>query len=147
MKQRLICLAIVAFMTGGTALFAQGKGQGKGKGSDKAPAAQGSGHGNGGGNNVGVNVNLQFGETHSGWIRDYYRPRIGNLPPGLEKQLMRNGTLPPGLQKKLQPFPPGLEGRLPGLPAGYVRRTVGTRAIILNTATNTVVDVIALVGK
>ena len=27
--------------------------------------------------------------------------RGGNLPPGLEKQLMRNGTLPPGLQKRL----------------------------------------------
>src|SRR5439155_4435576 len=29
--------------------------------------------------------------------------RGGNLPPGLEKQLVRNGTLPPGLEKRLEP--------------------------------------------
>jgi hypothetical protein len=35
------------------------------------------------------------------------------LPPGLEKQLVRRGTLPPGLQKRLQPCPEDLERRLP----------------------------------
>ena len=37
------------------------------------------------------------------------------LPPGLEKQLVRNGTLPPGLQKRLYPAPAELERCLPPL--------------------------------
>jgi hypothetical protein len=38
------------------------------------------------------------------------------LPPGVEKQLVRRGTLPPGLQKRLQPCPEDLERRLPPPP-------------------------------
>src|SRR5215469_4458222 len=38
------------------------------------------------------------------------------LPPGLEKQLVRNGTLPPGLQKRIQPCPPELVRVLPPPP-------------------------------
>jgi uncharacterized protein UPF0150 len=44
--------------------------------------------------------------------------RGGNLPPGLEKQLLRNGPLPPGLQKRLEPLPFELERRLPPLLPG-----------------------------
>lgn len=144
MKRTLIIISAAAILAGGC--FAQGKGQGKGKGKDKAVAAEHN-DGRGGRGRGGIDVNIRFGDTYGGWVRDYYRPRLGNLPPGLEKQLMRNGTLPPGLRKKLQPFPAELEGRLPPLPVGYGRRVVGTRAVIMHLATNTVVDVINLMAR
>ncbi len=70
--------------------------------------------------------------------------RGGDLPPGLEKQLRRNGTLPPGLQKKLAPFPAGLEARLTPVLPGYRRVTVGGWALLIQDATNLVMDVIDL---
>src|SRR5262249_938622 len=50
------------------------------------------------------------------------------LPPGLQRQLVRNGQLPPGLEKKIQPLPPALEVVLAPLPEGrkrvFIRRPV-----------------------
>jgi len=86
-------------------------------------------------------------------IRDYFRNRYsdlppglakrgGKLPPGLQKQLDRNGTLPPGLQKRLEPFPIDLERRLPSLPTIYRRGTIGSDVVILDTRTQRIVDII-----
>ncbi len=71
--------------------------------------------------------------------------RGGNLPPGLEKHLVRNGTLPPGLQKRLQPFPVELERRLPSLPRIWVRVILGRHAILLERRTNRILDLIEIV--
>jgi len=66
------------------------------------------------------------------------------LPPGLEKQLQRNGTLPPGLEKKMEPLPRELEGRLKRLPPDHVRVTIGTDVIILDKATQKILDIIGM---
>jgi hypothetical protein len=86
-------------------------------------------------------------------IRDYFRNRYSNLPPGLakrggklppglQKQLDRNGTLPPGLQKRLEPFPEDLERRLPSLPTSYRRGRIGEDVVTLDTRTQRIIDII-----
>src|SRR5688572_11560627 len=47
------------------------------------------------------------------------------LPPGLQRQLVRNGKLPPGLEKKIESMPTQLEIRLPRLPDGRRRIIIG----------------------
>jgi len=64
------------------------------------------------------------------------------LPPGLQKHLVRNGTLPPGLQKKVQPLPPDLENRLPPPPEGVVRVVLSGRVILLGEKTSTILDLL-----
>ncbi|GEM_PF-7122290 len=92
-------------------------------------------------------------------ISDYYHgrgrglppglaKRNGDLPPGLERQLERNGTLPPGLQREVQPFPTSLTRRLPRMPSYYRRGTLGNDAVIYDTRTQRIVDVIhAVLGR
>jgi hypothetical protein len=85
-------------------------------------------------------------------ITDYFRNSRSNLPPGLakrdrlppglEKQLRERGTLPPGLQKRLQPLPNDLERQLPRLPTGYRRGVVAGNVVLLETATQVIVDII-----
>ncbi len=90
-------------------------------------------------------------------IHDYFRNRYsnlppglakrgGHLPPGLERHLERNGTLPPGLQKRLTPFPDDLNRRLPPLPSIYRRGTIGRDAVIVNTRTGRIIDIVRGVG-
>jgi hypothetical protein len=85
-------------------------------------------------------------------IRDYYRlrpgelppglaKRGGNLPPGLQKQLRRKGHLPPGLDREIIVFPVELERQLPPLKAGLVRGIIGGRAVIYNPRTSVILDV------
>ncbi len=62
------------------------------------------------------------------------------LPPGLQKQLERNGKLPPGLQKS--EFPEDLQAKLGPPKEGTERAIVGNDAVLLDTATNVVLDVI-----
>jgi hypothetical protein len=91
-----------------------------------------------------------FHERDRRTIRDYYRDRYsnlppglakrgGHLPPGLEKQLERNGKLPPGLQKRIEPFPQELEAQLPRIPERIRRVVLGRRALMLDDD-NTVLD-------
>lgn len=119
-----------------SALLAQGKGKGKGKSKSNGPA---------------------FG-ADSRIILDYYHPagsglppglakRGGDLPPGLEKQLRRKGTLPPGLQKKLVPFPADLDARLGPVCGGCRRATLGTWALLIQDATNVILDIIDLARR
>jgi Ni/Co efflux regulator RcnB len=63
------------------------------------------------------------------------------LPPGLEKQLVRNGTLPPGLQKRFYPAPVELERRLPPPPPDCSHVLIGGHIVLLNRRTNLIVDV------
>src|SRR5262249_35359305 len=84
-------------------------------------------------------------------IRGWYSENEGSLPPGLakkdhlppgfEKQLVRNGTLPPGLQKKLYSCPPELERRLPPPPPDCAHVLVGGHIVLLNRKTKVVVDI------
>ena len=130
-------LALAALLP---ALLAHGQGKGKGQDKDKAPAAaQGASQ-----VNATVNLNLRFGSGDIRIITDYYRPRMQQLPPGLEKKVARGGTLPPGWQKKVQPFPADLVGRLSPAPAGYRRVVSGQVAMLIYDATNLVVDILDL---
>jgi hypothetical protein len=98
-------------------------------------------------------INIAFSNHDRDIIHDYYyggegrglppglAKRGGNLPPGLQKQLMRNGSLPPGLQKRCQPFPVELERRLPPLPPDYARVSIGANILIVNRKTNVIADV------
>lgn len=64
-----------------------------------------------------------------------------DLPPGLEKQLVRKGHLPPGLEKRIIPFPPELERRLPPLPPELRRGFFAGRAIIFHSGSRLIFDV------
>ena len=118
-------------------LLAQGKGKGKGKGASSSAV---------------------FGAADTRVILDYFHPagsglppglekRGGDLPPGLAKQLRRNGTLPPGLQKKVVAFPAELDGRLGPVCGGCRRVTLGTWALLIQDATNVILDIIDLARR
>jgi Ni/Co efflux regulator RcnB len=92
--------------------------------------------------------------NHEQIIRGWYAERGGNLPPGLakkdrlppglEKQLVRNGTLPPGLQKRYYAVPVELERRLPPPPSDCVHVFISGHLVLLNKHTNLIVDIFAL---
>ena len=60
------------------------------------------------------------------------------LPPGLQKHIDRTGQLPPGLQKRV--LPGGLRGLLPRR-AGQDYRVVGNDIVLIETATNLILDI------
>lgn len=70
--------------------------------------------------------------------------RGGELPPGLEKQLVRKGQLPPGLEKRIAPVPVQIERRLAPLRAGLTRGLIAGRVIIYSPATRVIFDVFVL---
>ncbi|HEU0006180.1 MAG TPA: hypothetical protein VFS12_09340, partial [Terriglobia bacterium] len=91
-----------------------------------------------------------FGDRDRRIIRDYFRNRYsnlppglakrgGNLPPGLEKHIQRNGQLPPGLQKRVEPFPQDLVSQLPRIAERIRRVILGRRALMLDDH-NTILD-------
>ena len=61
------------------------------------------------------------------------------LPPRIARKVARGGTVPPGLAKKT--FPTGLLAQLPARP-GQEWRVVGTDLLIVEIATNVIVDVL-----
>jgi hypothetical protein len=61
------------------------------------------------------------------------------LPPGIAKKLARGGTLPPGIAKRY--FPGDLVAQLPPRP-GYGWIVAGTDVILIQIATNVVVDIL-----
>jgi hypothetical protein len=63
----------------------------------------------------------------------------GRLPPGLEKQLARNGHLPPGLEYRALPY--DLRTQLPVLPTGYDYVMADNRVMLIQSATNLIMDV------
>lgn len=69
--------------------------------------------------------------------------RGGDLPPGLVK---RGGELPPGLAKRL---PSDLERELPPRPGTYRRVAVDNDIVLIDAATNKVLDVLedVLLGR
>ena len=63
-------------------------------------------------------------------VRDYYRPDIRALPPGLQRRYVRTGTLPPGWARRVRPFPRAIERTLAPLPRIYRRGILDGRAIV-----------------
>jgi len=92
-------------------------------------------------------------ESHRAEIRGWYSENASHLPPGLakkdrlppglEKQLVRNGTLPPGLQKRLYPVPVELRGYLAPPPPDCAHVLISGHIVLLNRKTNLIVDVFA----
>ncbi len=62
------------------------------------------------------------------------------LPPGLERQLVKNGTLPPGISKRA--LPPGLAARLGPIPTGTERVIVGGDVALIDIATGVIIDIL-----
>ncbi len=63
-----------------------------------------------------------------------------DLPPGLKKQLVQKGKLPPGLDKR--DLPNDLLKRLGAAPKGTQRYIVGSDIILVDLATNVLLDTI-----
>lgn len=61
------------------------------------------------------------------------------LPPGIARKIARGGELPPGIAKKS--LPNGLLAQLPARP-GEEWRVVGTDVLLVEIATNVIVDVL-----
>lgn len=132
-RSRLACICGVFTLVCSLAL-AQGKGRGKGHAKHGDDDEQ-NGY-----------YKDQDGDIR-GWYSDHQNnlpPGLGKkdqLPPGLEKQLVRRGTLPPGLQKRIQPCPPDLERRLPPPPPDSEHVLIGGHIVLLNRTTNVVLDI------
>jgi hypothetical protein len=62
----------------------------------------------------------------------------GRLPPGLQKHIDRTGRLPPGLEKRR--LPGDLRGLLPTR-FGQDFRVVGNDIVLIETATNLILDI------
>ena len=65
-----------------------------------------------------------------------------SLPPGLQRQLRERGRLPPGLQKRLVVVPGPLLSQLPPVPPYYTRYFAGRDLVVVDTRTDTIVNVI-----
>lgn len=139
MRNRALKIAVL-LVTAGALLGVQGKSEGKGKSKDKEDSFAGRSQAGG-----QVNMTLRFGSDERRLIREYFSPRLSQLPPGLQKKVARGGTLPPGWQKKVQAFPADLDRRLPPLPTGYRRVQSGPAVWLVNDAANLVVDILELV--
>lgn len=141
----------------GAAIFAdagQGRHLGEGQGhghahgdEDRHGEERGRGHGRFG-----------FSSHEREAILGYYRgprrglppglaKRGGNLPPGLEKHLVRDGTLPPGLEKRLAPLPVELERQLPPLPpdCGCRRGIIGASVLLVRNGDGRILDLFQVV--
>lgn len=131
------CLVGVFAITGRLAL-AQGHGSGHGKG---------HGHDRDDDDNRDSYYSDRDREEMRRWYAEHRSDlppglaKRDQLPPGLERQLVRRGTLPPGLQKRIQPCPPELERRLPPPPPDCAHVVIGAHIVLLNRRTNLIVDV------
>jgi hypothetical protein len=121
-------------------------------------APQGRGRGNGRGHNEessAVSDTRVFSKDEVRIIREWFSsptnlkglpPGLAkkeHLPPGLQRQLVRNGKLPPGLEKKLEPMPQAVEVRLPPLPEGRRRIVISGNIILWDDKANVVLDILA----
>src|SRR5215475_5454143 len=92
----MIAGALGVLMITGSCTLTYGQGKGKGKGHNKHDDQD----------------EQYYRDRDRDEARGWYNEHESNLPPGLakkdrlppglERQLMRNGTLPPGLQKRIQ---------------------------------------------
>ena len=121
-------------------------------------ASQGRGRGNGRGHNeegAAASETRAFSKDELQVIHEWFSspanlkglpPGLSkreHLPPGLQRQLVRNGKLPPGLEKKIEPLPHAVEVRLPPLPEGRRRIVISGNIILWDEKANVVLDFIA----
>ena len=114
--------------------------------------AQGNGHGKGHAKHGDDSAQESYYADHDQDVRAWFDDHQNNLPPGLakrdqlppglEKQLVKRGTLPPGLQKRIQYCPPDLERRLPPPPQESEHVLIGGHIVLLNRRTNVVIDIL-----
>ena len=158
--RRVTALAAAALisLSGPAALAAQGNQGNQGKGAaHKAnkEASQGATQGSGKNGDLRSEdvLGIVFSEIERQLIRDYFHDVQGSgkglppglakresLPPGLQKQLVRNGALPPGLQAKA--LPGDLVTRLPKRGPGYDRVVVGNDVLLIRSGTRIILDVL-----
>jgi hypothetical protein len=139
MYRRFAILMFIVIASGSLA-FGQGRGRGQGGGAASAPSSS--------------TVSGGFGRDEARIIMEWFHdadnlnglpPGLANreeLPPGLQRQLVRNGKLPPGLEKKIQPLPPVLVARLPPLPDNRTRVIIGGNVILMDNTTSVIVDIL-----
>jgi hypothetical protein len=132
---RAAILFVLVLSLAGGMLADQGQGKGKGK-PDKNHNSQGAGN--------SASVDVRFSSSDTRIISNYYGNHLQQLPPGLQKKVQRGGTLPPGWPKKVQAFPVDLERQLPPIPVGCRRVVYGPTAMLIQDATNVVLDIIEL---
>jgi hypothetical protein len=144
--RRFVFLAAATVLLGSSSVVfgTQGRGHGNGKG---AAAVQESGS--------SVSVQVVFGRDEVRTIKAWFAEpdnlrglppglaKRDHLPPGLQRQLVRNGKLPPGLEKKVQPLPHDLEVLLPRLPEGRRRIVISGNIILWDDKNSVVLDIIA----
>jgi hypothetical protein len=143
---RWFCAGALAFALATSLGYAQGNG---------------NGHGNGHGKHHDDNDDRDKDQDHDRrWYgdhdRDYHEwyrhheergdlppglAKRDRLPPGLERQLVRNGTLPPGLRKKYYRCPEELERTLPPPPPDCAHVLISGHIVLLNTRNFQIVDV------
>jgi len=134
----MVAFAAGIFMLTTNFALAQGQGNGHGKGHEKHGA---------GDDQDERHCKDHDRDTMRGWYDEHKSnlppglAKRDQLPPGLEKQLVRRGSLPPGLQKRLQPCPEDLERRLPPAPPDCAHVLISGNIILLNRRTNVVVDI------
>ena len=144
--RRLFVVTVAALVFSGAVVYgAQGRGRGNSKVRDGNDEAR-----------VSAEIHI-FTDREVHVIREWFaKPANLNnlppglakreqLPPGLQRQLVRNGTLPPGLQKKIQPMPRELETQLPRLPEGRRRVVISGSIVLFEEKSGTILDVIARV--
>jgi len=68
----------------------------------------------------------------------------GSLPPGIYKQLVRNGQIPPDVH--YQPLPPDLIVQLPPIAPAYRYVIADDRVMLIQAATNVIMDVLQVPG-
>ncbi|HXV65425.1 MAG TPA: hypothetical protein VEK15_32315 [Vicinamibacteria bacterium] len=140
-KRSLLCA--LAVLLSASATFAQSQ---KKKNKDKKTESAAI--------EVAAEVEIAFGDDERRIIQDWFRdernleglpPGLAKreeLPPGLQKHLVKNGTLPPGLEKKLHPLPRDLESRLPRLPEGTRRVLLSGSVVLLGDTTGRIFDIL-----
>ncbi|HET9700008.1 MAG TPA: hypothetical protein VFP70_03715 [Burkholderiales bacterium] len=147
-------LALAAALALGPANAEKPEWAGGGKGKGKSEAQKGGpGHGH------GPHTEHYFGDSHRGYVREYYTGefRTGKCPPGLAKK--HNGCMPPGQAKKWrmgQPLPrdvifydlpPALAVQIGVPPPGYRFVRVASDILMIAIGTGLVVDAIEDLGR
>lgn len=101
--------------------------------------------------NYNARVDVRFSNYDRDLIHRYYKnsnrkqtppglAKKNKLPPGLQKQVLKNGKLPPGLRGRYLPY--DLERELDYLPRNYVRIRVGEDIVLMDISTKIILDVI-----
>jgi len=144
---RILAAVLAVLLVASGPALAQGQGNNKGKGNDNP------GKSNGDitseevveGVTAGV-LGAVLSDDEKSTIRNYFQKnpdsvgKVKPLPPGIRKKLARGGTMPPGIAK--QALPDGLHRQLPPRD-GYNYEVVGTDVVLIETATEVIVDVLS----